>query len=73
MKYTVVSYGDKTKFIDEVNKYLSEGWQCIGGVAIDRQTSEGRSRAVFHQAMVKEEYVNPTDLLPMSEKHSLGW
>lgn len=42
MTYTLVMHTDGMKFINEVNKYIKEGWEPLGGVAISKVLSGAR-------------------------------
>lgn len=43
MTYTLVMNTDGMKFINEVNKYIKEGWEPLGGVAYPKSTFRGQT------------------------------
>ena len=49
MTYTIAGPGSRFALTEEVNRLSREGWQCVGGVVIDRT----EHAVVFYQAMVK--------------------
>jgi hypothetical protein len=48
MTYTLVMDTDGMKFMNEVNKYIKDGWEPLGGVAI--------SKIYFEERDIFEEY-----------------
>lgn len=70
MKYTVISFSNLDNFVGEINRYMAEGWRCTGGICLGKYENRYERVVVYYQAMVKEEYVNPTNedpLRPMGE------
>lgn len=48
MKYDVISDGDLIELTKEINKLLTKGWVCQGGITI---TINGEWK--YYQAMIK--------------------
>jgi hypothetical protein len=72
-EYDVCEGYSKTEIKIRVDKALSEGWTCLGGIAVSpfSQEQDGRdfTGLIFHQAMCREtkretkeiSFGNPTD------------
>jgi hypothetical protein len=57
-KYMVVTSNPLKNFLDEVERYIGDGWQPIGGISTQQiqelhQTGIPISGIAFYQAMVK--------------------
>lgn len=63
MQYAILSAENPAALTDSVSAYLEEGWEPLGGLAVDRTTSGG---ARFFQALAKQE--SSTLKLPRAEK-----
>lgn len=61
IEYFVITVGNSEVLTREVNYQLTQGWQPIGGISVDKN-------GYLLQAMVKyEEKVSPIDLGGMSD------
>ena len=56
--YTILTKGGHEPLATEVNRFIKNGWQPQGGVAVNIHlvnVSTGQTQTVFSQAMVKLE------------------
>ena len=54
MQYIVISATEIDELIKEVNDNIQQGWEPIGGVAIDSSSSNGKTSKYF-QSLVKKQ------------------
>jgi hypothetical protein len=57
-EYDVCEGYSKTEIKIRVDKALSEGWMCLGGIAVSQSATEQTGRdftgLIFHQAIMRE-------------------
>lgn len=52
MEYNVIAFTDLTRFVEEVNKHIDEGWKPLGGIGFAQSHLGSHSYA---QAMIRED------------------
>ncbi len=53
MQYTILKQHDSDRLVEEVSKYLQEGWKPLGGVVVVVPVLDGSPAPMYVQTMIR--------------------